>query len=94
MTNRRIHPIDRMIAIHHGGKVLAVFPDAFAELTEKLLPELTQFERISFKSAAAPVALFVNREHIPLIPKWELLFIDRLRQNIVKVGHLLSFTRR
>ena len=92
MSTRRIHTIERMIAIHHVGNVFAVFPSSFSKLVDKLLPDLDRFERISFKSAVTPVSLFVQREHIKNIPKWELIFLNRLGDQMAEVNHLLACT--
>jgi hypothetical protein len=79
-----------MVALHSGSHVLAVFPRAFAELVDILLHDLSQMERISFKSAGGDNGLFLSKEHVPNFPKWEALFFSRLGEKIAEVGHLLT----
>jgi len=92
MAERRIHTMWKMIAIRDGGYVLAVFPNDFAELVEKLLPDLDTFERISFKMAVSPISAAGSRAHAAKIPEWEAIFISRLKQRMPDVGHLLTFS--
>ena len=56
MSERKIHTMWNMIAIRDGDKVLAVFPNAFGQLTNTLLSDLDQMERISFKMAASSLS--------------------------------------
>lgn len=79
-----------MIAIRDGGHVLAVFQNNFADLVEKLLPDLDTFERISFKMAVS-MSTVGTRAHAAKVPEWEQKFIARLRQRMAEVGHLLTF---
>lgn len=81
----------KMIAIRDGGNVLAVFPNDFAQLVEKLLPDLDQFEQISFKMAASRISAAGSRAHAAKIPEWEEKFISRLKQRMPEVGPLLTF---
>ena len=90
MKVRRIHSIDRMVALHQGPRVVAVFKSSFAELVDRLLPELSVFERLGFKSLGS-FGEFLNKEHLAKLPAWERLFFERLSENIADVGHLLSF---
>ena len=90
MSERRIHSMWHMIAIRDGTYVLAVFQNNFAELVEKLLPDLDAFERISFKMAVS-VSTVGTRAHAAKVPEWERTFIARLKQRMSEVGHLLTF---
>ena len=90
MSERRIHSMWHMIAIRDGPNVLAVFQNNFAELVEKLLPDLDTFERISFKMAVS-MSTVGTRAHAAKVPEWERTFIARLKQQMPEIGHLLTF---
>ena len=91
MRDRRIHTMWKMIAIRDGVNVLAVFPSDFSELVDKLLPELDLFERASFKMAASPISATASRAHIAKMPRWEEIFITRLKERMDEVGDLVTF---
>ena len=88
MANRKIHSLWNMVAIHLGNQILAVTRDAFSELVDVCLPELTQLEKVSFKMAASPIGASGLREHYKQIPSWEALLIQRLGEKLPTVGHL------
>ena len=92
MSERKIHTMWNMIAIRDGDKVLAVFPNAFGQLTNTLLSDLDQMERISFKMAASSLSTTAMREHYLKMPQWEALFITRLKGQMAAIGHLLSIS--
>ena len=92
MTERRIHTMWKMIAISDHGRVLAVFPNAFSEMVELLLPELEMFEKISFKMAASAISAAGSRQHALKIPEWETRFISRLNERVTDIEHLLTFS--
>lgn len=90
MSKRCIHSMWHMIAICDGPNVLAVFQNNFAELVERLLPDLDRLERISFKLAVS-MSTVCSRAHAAKVPEWERTFIARLKQRMPEVGHLLTF---
>lgn len=92
MNERKIHTMWKMIAIRDGDKVLAVFQSAFGELTDTLLSDLDQLERISFKMAASSLSTTAKREHYLKMPQWEALFLTRLKSQMATIGHLLNIS--
>jgi hypothetical protein len=92
MTERRIHTMWKMIAISGQGRVFAVFPSAFSDLVETLLPELEQFEKISFKMAASAISAVGSRQHLNRIPEWQSKFVSRLFERWSEIQQLLRFS--
>jgi hypothetical protein len=75
VSERRIHTMWKMVAIRTSDSVITVFPNTFALLVERLLPELDQFERISFKMAASRIAATASSAHKLKMPEWEEMYL-------------------
>ena len=91
VSERRIHTMWKMVAIRNADSVITVFPNTFALFVERLLPELDQFERISFKMAASRIAATASSVHKLKMPEWEEMFISRLKQQLPELKTLMDF---
>lgn len=91
MKERQIHRLYKMIAIRSGDRVLAVTEKSFRELVGRLMPDLDDFERVSFLMARSEMNSAFSRAHAQMMPQWDMQFINRLKVHISEVSELLAF---
>src|SRR5258705_12829649 len=92
MAELLVHKMHRMIALHVGGEVFAVFQNAFSELVDALLPDLDKMARISLKLAVSPILSPSTGEEVKALPAHHALLISRLQRRMADVGQLLTFS--
>lgn len=90
MTERLVHRLYEMIAVHAGSRILAVTPANFRKLVAATLPHLDGYESASYLLTFTDIGV-TSREHMRRLPEWDACLVSKLQQNMAELGPLVSF---